>query len=48
MSFAPPVAEPFRGRLVLRRERPMGRRDVDRIVAAFFAPRLAHDNKLRL
>jgi hypothetical protein len=48
MRFARPVAERFRGRVVLRPERPMGRRDVDRMVAAFFAPRLGQNDSLRL
>jgi hypothetical protein len=48
LSFESPRPERFRGRVVLRPERPMGRRDVARLVAAFYVPWVAEDDTLRL
>jgi hypothetical protein len=44
VSLAAPEPQRYRGRVAVRPERPMGRRDVNLLVAAFWRPRATQDD----
>jgi hypothetical protein len=47
VSLKAPEHQRYRGRVAMRPERPMGRHDVDVLVAAFWRPRAKQDDRLR-